>query len=109
MRVWRAAFYRFPGDRNSSLDDERDVLAAQVLNGIDLLYLATGYAGLGEFEVAIELLRDNARQGRLAEREVFLTNLAPQLVASPAFAEFRVEHQALRDRLREQYGTDLSP
>ena len=110
MRMYRAAFHRFLGDRNSALEDERDFLAGQTLNGPDLLYLVSGYATLGELDVAIDLLRENLLgQGRVVEGEFFLRVLAPQLVASAAFAEFQVEHEALRRRLLQQYGTSVSP
>ena len=105
MRIYRAALTRFLGDRTSWLDDERALLTGQT-NAVDLIYLASGYAHLGEFDAAMEIVGENLRQGRVHEGEFFYRVLAPELVASPAFQRFQEEHVALQQRLLQQYGPD---
>ena len=108
MRLYRAAFHRFLGNKTAFLEDERDVLAGQAINGVELLYLVSGYASLGEFDVALDLWRENLRQGRVHEGEFFPRLLVPKLIASPEFQQFQVEHEALQRRLLQQYGTSVS-
>ena len=100
MRAWRASFYGYLGDRAALLADERDVLAAAIKNVGDLVYLAAGRAALDDFGVAIDLLRQNLSEGRLFSLwEMHLGLLVPAFVASEAFEEVLVAHEAFQDRL----------
>ena len=110
MRVFLASFHAFLGERAAFEREEanvRDALAAvPELNPYEFLFLIGAYAHLGDTEGALEILREQFEAGRLMGLG-YLGTIAPTVLDAPAFADFRREYEAEKQRLRGLYGSTL--
>jgi TolB-like protein/predicted Ser/Thr protein kinase len=105
LQVFRATFLGYLGDRAFSKEAAAALasLDAAGLNPWELIYLAGGYAQLGEVKSAIGVLRSVIARGRLPGR-AWLTVVAPSLRSTPELNEVLRAHDAEEERRRRRYG-----
>jgi tetratricopeptide (TPR) repeat protein len=105
LRMFFASFHALLGDQAAFAAEEDAALTAlaQVdLSPYQLLYLVGAHAHLGNTQRAVEILRRQLRDGRLAGLG-FVGPVAPELVDTDEFDEFRREYHAAKQRLRNRY------
>ena len=105
IRLYRGSFQGFLGDRAAFLADEaraRVLTSEAGINPREMIHVAAAYAHLGETGRAVEVLREQLRQGRLVNMAPNLELLAP-ILEDPAFLDFLREDGAEKQRLMERY------
>ena len=105
LRMFLASFAALLGEEAVFAAEEKAALTA--LDGTDLspyqlLYLVGAHSHLGNTQRAIEILRRQLREGRFAGLG-FVSPVAPELLNTAEFAEFRREYDAEKRRLRDLY------
>ena len=106
FRLSLASFHGFLGER-AALERE-EALAVAALTDMDVspyqwLYLIGTHAHLGNTERAFWILRRQREEGRRLPALGYVGTVAPDLLDTPEYADFRREYEAIMQRLQEQF------
>ena len=107
LHLFLASFHGYLGERALFQSEEADALATLVdanINPYGLLYLVGAHAHLGNTERALDILRRQLRDGRLPALG-YVGTVAPTLLDTSEFTDFRREYEAERQRLRDRYAS----
>jgi TolB-like protein len=109
MRAFHAAFRALLSGDGALLGEAEEAYEAAGYRGWEVEILVMTKVRLGDAAGAIELLRENVRNGRVFFIwETVLESVALTLPPSKNLDELRAEHLALKDRYRKVYGIDES-